>query len=78
MAATLSACAASGSRVPALIALPPLPGDLAAAPADVTVREGEDAKLALARTRAGLARCRAQYVDLKDFYGRLRRQPEAK
>lgn len=73
MAATLSACAASSSRVPALIAPPPLPGDLEAAPADVRVREGEDAKLALARTRVGLAQCRAQYVDLKDFYKRLRK-----
>lgn len=45
-----------------------MPGDLASVPEASPLREGDDAKVALARSRADAAICRRQYVDLKTYY----------
>lgn len=49
-------------------ALPPLPGDLALVPPMSPINEGDDARVALARSRRDVSLCRAQYVDLKAWY----------
>lgn len=49
-------------------AVPPLPGDLAVVPPMSPLREGDDARVALAASRRDVSLCRTQYVDLKTYY----------
>lgn len=49
-------------------ALPPLSADLAVVPPMSPLNEGDDARVALARSRRDVSLCRAQYVDLKTYY----------
>lgn len=52
---------------------PPLPADLRNPVPLPALRDGQDARSALAQNRAALKQCRAEQVDLVTFYDRLRK-----
>ena len=52
---------------------PPLPADLRNPVPLPKLREGQDARSALAQTDAALKQCRAEQTDLVQFYDRLRK-----
>jgi hypothetical protein len=69
----LSACSQSSDPAPDPFTVPSLPADLATVPPRATLKVGDDARVALARTRATLAQCRDQYTSFKGHYNRLRK-----
>lgn len=76
---TLLGCADKADKLPKVAnggvtqPYPPLPADLRNPVPLPALRDGQDARSALAQNRAALKQCQAEQVDLVEFYDRLRK-----
>lgn len=71
---TLSACDRSDKPDVAVLTLPVMPAELRRECRDAALRQGTDARLALADTRLALAECRRRHGATVLFYDSVKRE----